>query len=249
MYRALVEPGADGIVELPEEELHHLVRVRRLQPGQSFWGVDGLGKEFRCRLEREGGRWWGSIQEVRIQRQPPLKIILAQSLVKKDRFEWILEKATELGVWEVVPTIAWRTEVKLGGSREGRMMARWNRIMLSAIKQSGQSRLPLLGRPVGLNELLARRTNFPIAIRLDEAGGSHLRDLMAQHESVGEALVLVGPEGGWDDRDREILDRHGVSPAYLGPRILRTETAAIAAISILQFQLGDLCDDAYSVYS
>lgn len=249
MYRALVEPGPSGFVEVSEEEAHHLVRVRRLQPGQNFYGVDGLGNEFRCLLERKGSRWLGRIEEVRIQKQPPLKITLAQSLVKKDRFEWVLEKTTELGVWEVVPMITCRTEVKLAGCREDRMMARWHKIMLSAIKQSGQSRLPLLSRPVELDQVLERGKCSSLVIRLDEAGGIHLRDLVAQHQQAREALVLVGPEGGWDDSDREIFDQSQVPPAHLGPRILRTETAAIVALSILQFELGDLGDGTNSVYS
>ena len=78
--------------------------------------TDGIGTEFRCRLERDQGRWWGKVEEVRTQRQPLLKVTLAQSLVKRDRFEWILEKATELGVWEIVPILTWRTEVRLGVS-------------------------------------------------------------------------------------------------------------------------------------
>ncbi len=249
MYRALVTVDSDRQVELSEEEIHHLVRVRRLQPGQMFLGLDGLGKEFRCRLERDQGRWWGKVETVQTQRQPLLKVTLAQSLVKRDRFEWVLEKATELGVWEVVPIITWRTEVRLGDRREQNNIARWNKIMLGAVKQSGQSRVPHLRHPVTLEEFLAEEPTFSTTFRLDEAGGTCLRDLLAKHRGSQQSLLFVGPEGGWDDRDRAIFDQHRVTPVCLGPRVLRTETAALAALSILQYELGDLCDETGSVHS
>ena len=248
MYRALVQVGDDGQVTLSEEELHHLVRVRRLQPGQLFRGLDGLGKEFRCRLERDQGRWWGKVEEVRTQRQPLLKMTLVQSLVKGDRFEWVLEKATELGVWEVVPIVTWRTEVRLGDRREQNKIARWNKIMLGAVKQSGQSRVPHLRRAVTLEAFLSEETISSTAFRLDEARGTCFRDLLSQHRGSRQSLLFVGPEDGWDDRDRAIFDRHGVTPVCLGPRVLRAETAAVAALSILQYELGDLCDETGSVH-
>lgn len=249
MYRALVKVRSDEQVELSEEEIHHLVRVRRLQPGQMFLGLDGLGKEFRCRLERDQSRWWGQIEAVLTQRQPLLKVTLAQSLVKRDRFEWVLEKATELGVWEVLPIITWRTEVRLGERREQNKIECWNKILLGAVKQSGQSRVPHLRHPVSLEQFLAEETVPSTTFRLDEAGGTCLRDLLAQHRGSQQALLFVGPEGGWDDRDRATFDQYGVTPVCLGPRVLRTETAAVAALSILQYELGDLCDKTGSVHS
>ena len=249
MYRALVQVGDDGQVALSEEEVHHLVRVRRLQPGQMFWGLDGTGQEFRCRLEQDQGRWWGKAEEVRKQRQPLLKMTLAQSLVKRDRFEWILDKATELGVWEIVPIITSRTEVRLGDRREQNKIARWNKIMLGAVKQSGQSRVPLLRRAVPLQEFLSEETISSTSFRLDEAGETCFRDLLSQHGGSRKSLLFVGPEGGWDDQDRTIFDQYSISPVCLGPRILRTETAAVAALSILQYELGDLCDETGSIHS
>ena len=249
MYRALVTVDSNGQVELSEEEIHHLVRVRRLHPGQISLGLDGLGKEFRCSLERDRDRWWGKVEAVLTQRKPLLKMTLAQSLVKRDRFEWVLEKATELGVWEVVPIISRRTEVRLRDRREQNKIARWNKIMLGAVKQSGQSRVPLLRHPVTLEEFLAEEATSSTTFRLDESGGTCLRDLLAQHRGSQQSQLFVGPEGGWDDQDRSIFDQHGIIPVGLGPRVLRTETAAVAALSILQYELGDLCDATGSVHS
>ena len=174
---------------------------------------------------------------------------LAQSLVKGDRFEWVLEKATELGVWEIVPIITSRTEVRLGGRRERNKIARWNKIMVGAVKQSGQSRVPQLRHPVTLEEFLAEETISSTTFRLDEAGGTGLRNLLSEHRGSQQLLLFVGPEGGWDDRDRTTFDQHSVPPVCLGPRVLRTETAALAALSILQYELGDLSDETGSLHS
>ena len=121
--------------------------------------------------------------------------------------------------------------------------------MLGAVKQSGQSRVPRLRRAVTLEEFLSEEKISSAGFRLDEAGGTCFRDLLSQHRGSRQSLLFVGPEGGWDERDRAIFDQHSITPVCLGPRILRTETAAVAALSILQYELGDLCDETGSIHS
>ncbi len=240
MYRALIQIGDQGRVVLPERELHHLIRVRRARVGDRFVGLDGTGRVYLCSLERTQEGWHGTIlKELQEQGKPPLRVTLAQSLIKKDKFEWVLQKATEVGVSEFVPLITARTEILLNPEREERRMKRWRRILLEAIKQCGRAQIPQLANPMGLREFLcASSEEFKLV--LDEKGGLHLKELIEDHRDAVSCLVIVGPEGGWDESDRQLLREQRVPAVNLGTRILRAETAPVTILSILQYELGDL---------
>ena len=240
MARALIHLVENGRVLLPKEELHHLVRVRRLKAGDKFEALDVKeGKVYRCTLSKEGGIWHGLILDtLEVDADPPLKITLAQALIKKDKFEWVIQKATELGVSEIIPILTCRTEIRLDEKREQRKLQRWSKIVAEAVNQCGRSRLPILGSPVSLAALLEERTEG-LWIVLDEATDFPMRQLLAECHSAENCILLVGPEGGWDDRDREILSAEKAHSVSLGPRIMRAETASIAALAVLQYELGD----------
>lgn len=240
MYRALVEGVEGERVVLPPDETHHLVRVRRSKSGDSFIGLDGHGKVYICRLERDREGWFGRIvEESSEHRESPLQILLGQALIKKDKFEWVIQKATELGVSQIIPLITARTEVQLDEPREEKKMKRWRKIVVEAVKQCGRSYIPVLHQPVPLEALLSEQTSS-VVLALDEAKGSSLKDALKSSRPLSNWLLLVGPEGGWDDADREIIRRHNAVQVSLGPRILRTETAAATIISVLQYEFGDL---------
>jgi 16S rRNA (uracil1498-N3)-methyltransferase len=254
VHRVLAERIDDGKAVLSEEESHHLVRVLRLRPGDTFVAHDGKGGVYLCRLrkpeepELDYGRrrarevpvWVGEIVRALPNRtESPLSICLAQSLIKKDKFEWVIQKAVELGVTEIVPLITWRTEVRPDEEGVEHRMRRWRKILVEAFKQSGRSRLPLLNEPVTLEAFLGQ-WQAELRFVLDEQGGTHLRDILRTGKAVTSCLFLIGPEGGWDERDRVVLRSHGVTAVHLGPRVLRTETAPVSVMSILQYELGDL---------
>ena len=240
MYRALIEIDEGGTVLLSEEELHHLVRVRRAKSGHPFVGLDGRGSSFLCALEQSPRGWVGRIvRPLTDPRESPLKVTLGQALIKKDKFEWVVQKAAELGVSEIVPLLTERTELRLEGSRTARRMERWQRILEGTIKQCGRARVPMLSDPVEVTDFLSGNDS-PLKLALDEGQGYSLKEVIEQNGEVSCCAVLVGPEGGWDDRDREILHNRKVVPVHLGPRILRAETAAVTILSILQYELGDL---------
>jgi 16S rRNA (uracil1498-N3)-methyltransferase len=240
MARALIHLVENGRVLLPKEELHHLVRVRRLKAGDKFEALDvEEEKVYRCSLSKEGGSWHGLILDIlEVEADPLLRITLAQALIKKDKFEWVIQKATELGVSEIIPILTCRTEIRLDEKREQRKLQRWSKIVAEAVKQCGRSRLPILGSPVSLATLLKERTEG-LWIVLDEATDVPMRQLLAECHSAENCILLVGPEGGWDDRDREILSAEKSHSVSLGPRIMRAETASIAALAVLQYELGD----------
>lgn len=240
MHRVFVEPKGAKQVRIPEEEQHHLIKVLRAREGEPFIGLEGHGRLFLCRLARSGQHWFGEIiEEIADPRESPLAITLAQSLIKKDKMEWIIQKAVELGVAEIIPMITWRTEVQLRPEAEKKRLDRWNKIVLEAVKQSRRTRIPKLEHPVELSQLFPRAASG-FRLFLDEGGGVELTELINKNREATSCLVLIGPEGGWDEQDRNILEQHRIMPIHLGPRILRTETAAVAVLSILQCELGDL---------
>ena len=227
---------------LPEEEAHHLVQVLRTRSGESFLGLDGLGKTYLCRLKKEREGWLGEVlDEVVEQRESPLRVTLAQSLGKKDKFEWVIQKAVELGVAEVVPLITLRTELRIDPKGEEKKMDRWRKIVTEASKQSRRSRIPALAFPVRLGEFVSQE-HTPFRFFLDEESRERdLRSLIRRHRQVRSCLFFVGPEGGWDDKDRGVFLQHQIPGVSLGPRILRTETVPVSVLAILQYELGDPC--------
>lgn len=239
MHRAYVRVLAEGRVALPEEEIQHLVRVRRCGAGTSFIGLDGRGAAYLCLLRRHEGEWCAEIQEVLPEvRESPLDTTLAQSLVKLDRFEWVLQKATELGVHRLVPIISQRTEIRWSEARGAGRRRRWERILREAAKQCGRTRLPELLEVQLLEEFLAGE-KADLRLALDEQAGRRLREVLSRHSSPRSCAVLVGPEGGWGDRDRALFQQRQVAGVLIGPRILRTETAPVSILSILQYEFGD----------
>ena len=200
-----------------------------------------MGNSFLCRLKKQEHRWFGVILEkFQGKGESPLKITLAQSLIKKERFEWILEKATELGVSKIVPILSQHSIIRWNPDRQERKLFRWKKILVEAMKQCGRSHLPELHRPIPVSDLLSQKRTSSILIRLDEVSGLSLKKIISQSNANASWLLLVGPEGGWDEQDRAIMDTHNVQPIFLGSRILRSETAPLAAIAVLQHELGDI---------
>ena len=160
MRIVFVERIENDLVFLDPQEQHHLTKVLRKQPGYEFVGFDGKGSRYRCLLARDGKSWLGKIIEsLDPDTESYLNLRLAQALIKKDKFEWVLQKTAELGVSRVTPIIRWRTEVDLNDSRAKKRFYRWERIILEAVKQCGRNRVPTLDYPVKLEELLRDQHN------------------------------------------------------------------------------------------
>jgi len=239
--RVIAESVEEGKVILSDEESHHLVRVLRVRPGEKFLAHDGKCQVFLCRLARQPEGWYGEIIEtLASEAESTLSICLAQSLIKKDKFEWVIQKAVELGIHEIVPVTSWRTEVRIEDD-DGldHKMRRWEKIMVEAFKQSGRNVLPKLHRPVSL-EMFLKDWSADLRFVLDEDRGVGLRSLLGESRGVGSCHLIVGPEGGWDDRDRELFNAHSIPAVHLGKRILRAETCPVVVLAIVQYELGDM---------
>ncbi|WP_146910452.1 16S rRNA (uracil(1498)-N(3))-methyltransferase [Arenimonas daejeonensis] len=234
------QPLATGqVIALPEDASTHLLRVLRLAPGDEVVLFNGDGHDYGARLLSAAKR--GAEAEVHSRQdagnESPLHITLAQGIARGEKMDLVLQKATELGVTAFAPVVTERTEVKLDAERAGKRIAHWRGVLAAACGQSGRARLPTLAEPVSLATYAAGET-ADLRLVLDPQGQHRLPDLpLKQGQSVA---LAVGPEGGLSERDLATLRAAGFVGLRLGPRILRTETAGLAAIAALQSIYGDL---------
>ena len=236
-----IELAVGKEVALSEELASHLTRVLRLRSGDSVHLFNGDGHEYSAVLTSlERKRTLARIEaQVTPIAESSLHLTLAQGLCRGEKMDLVLQKATELGVAAIQPLITERTEVRLDAERESRRLLHWRSVLASACEQSGRATLPHLSAPAALVHWLAQRsqsaTPAPLALLLDPEGGVSLRDL----PSVERVLLAVGPEGGFSEAERSLMQRLGFVALRFGPRIMRTETAGLAALAALQSHWGD----------
>ncbi|MCL1569739.1 16S rRNA (uracil(1498)-N(3))-methyltransferase [Xanthomonas nasturtii] len=230
----------DQEVSLPEESANHLLRVLRLREGDTCILFNGDGSDYHARITVAGKREARALVErvEALSNESPLRITLLQGIARGEKMDLVLQKATELGVAAIVPVNAERTEVKLDAARMEKRVAHWRSVVVSACEQSGRARVPTVAAPLGLQEAAQASDLQARRLTLDPQGEHRLSTLSA--DVAQGIIVAIGPEGGWSPRDRTILTEAGFSGLQLGPRILRTETAGLAAIAALQSRFGDL---------
>ncbi|MBB4591952.1 16S rRNA (uracil(1498)-N(3))-methyltransferase [Xanthomonas cannabis] len=230
----------DQEVTLPEESANHLLRVLRLREGDACILFNGDGSDYHARITVAGKREARAMVERAepLANESPLRITLIQGIARGEKMDLILQKATELGVAAIVPVNAERTEVKLDAARLEKRVAHWRSVVVSACEQSGRARVPALAAPTGLQEAAVASDPQALRLNLDPQGEHRLGSLSAGTQR--DVIVAIGPEGGWSPRDRATLADAGFTGLRLGPRILRTETAGLAAIAALQSRFGDL---------
>jgi len=224
-------------VVLAEDAAHYLSRVLRVAIGQQVVVFNGDGFDYSAEIDRLDRGALGIRVQSRLPARPesPLQINLVQAVSRGERMDLTLQKATELGVAGVQPLFSARTEVRLKGEKLLRRMEHWQKIVISACEQSGRARLPVLHAPAELEEWARAASATRRIVCLPGADRS-----LASMVDQSAVELLVGPEGGFDDHELDVLAQQGVVAAGLGPRILRTETAGAVAISILQALAGDL---------
>lgn len=231
--------SAGGHYTLTGDRHHHVARVLRLKAGAALTVFDGNGGEYSAVIEdvqrASTSLATGEFRDV--ERESPLRIRLAQGIGRGERTDFAIQKAVELGVASIVPLLTTRGVVRLDAQRAERRHAHWQSIVVHACQQCGRNRLPPVHPVVAFEEWLRDGRDDGLDVMLDPAAERSLEEI--GYES-GVITVLVGPEGGLDDRERDRAHAAGFRGARLGPRVLRTETAAIAAISAIQSLWGDL---------
>jgi 16S rRNA (uracil1498-N3)-methyltransferase len=228
--RFFVDALRNGIAELAGEEARHLSRVLRVEPGQLFEITDNQAAYLAEIAEARGERVVFRVVEPISSPETPARITLLAALFKFDRFEWMVEKATELGVERIVPVEATRTEKGLFEASHKRA-ERWRRIVREASQQSRRTRMPSIEESVRFGRAVEEPADFRYF--LDEGEASPLLAALPRARAAASVAVLAGPEGGWTEAERECARKGGWIPVSLGPRILRAETAAAAALAIL----------------
>jgi len=215
----------------------HITRVLRLRPGDALTLFNGHGGEYAASLaEARGGRLSVAVGEAQpIERESALGLTLAQGVSRGERMDLVVQKATELGVGGIAPVFTERSVVRLSAPQAARKLEHWRAIAVGACEQSGRNRLPQLSAPVPLADFL-KATTPGTRLLLSPAGAVRIQDLPRPAAAV---TVLIGPEGGLTEAERAAAVVAGFTPVRLGPRVLRTETAAIAALSVLQSAFGD----------
>ncbi|HEY7544109.1 MAG TPA: RsmE family RNA methyltransferase, partial [Blastocatellia bacterium] len=165
-------------------------------------------------------------------------ITLAQSLAKGEKFDFIVQKATELGASRIVPLVTDNTDVKLREESAAKRMERWSRISMESLKQCGRRKLVEIRLPIALEEFL--KSSDALMIIFNERGGRAIGEALADASDYSSVAALIGPEGGWSEAELKLMAECKCRFVTLGPRVLRTETAAIVALALIQHAIGDL---------
>lgn len=228
-------------VVLTADAFQHTIKVLRLKAADPIELFCGDGNNYAAKLIDVSKRQASvAIEAVEGNAsESPLSIHLGQVISRGDRMDFALQKSVELGVSQITPLFSQRCGVKLSGERLTKKQAHWQKIVVSACEQCGRSRVPTVNLAQSLDDFVAANDS-QLKLTLDPMAQVPLAELAKQSASNHNVALLIGPEGGFTDAEVTQATEHDFKPIRLGPRILRTETAALTALSVIQYQLGDL---------
>ncbi len=232
-------PGAQ--VNLPEQAAHHAMKVLRMKTGDAVILFDGHGGEWQAEIVGAAGTARVALREF-IDRncESPLQVTLVQALPSGDKMDWVVEKCVELGVAHIQPIAAKRSVIRLPAERMARRVTHWNAIASAACEQCGRNRVPLVAPVLDLSQYLAgTRVQNGVRLLLAPEGETELRAPTLPVSLENAAIVMIGPEGGWEEGEVLAARAAGFRTLKLGPRVLRTETAGAAVLAALQAIWGD----------
>ncbi|MDD4169730.1 MAG: 16S rRNA (uracil(1498)-N(3))-methyltransferase [Desulfotomaculaceae bacterium] len=233
----------DNRVSLNGPDVIHITKVLRLRPGENLICMDGRGKSYLVEIEKF---FMGEVictvqKEIPAPAASPLRVTLVQGIPKGDKMDLIIQKGTELGVNLVIPLLCERTVVKLDEAKTLMRLKRWQRIALEAAKQCRRIDVPEICRPKGWEQVWTTLSPGAATLILwEEEVEYSFKEFFRQHPELKAINIFIGPEGGFTREEVERTRFHGVRPVTLGPRILRTETAGLAVLALVQYQWGDL---------
>ncbi|MFZ2542373.1 MAG: 16S rRNA (uracil(1498)-N(3))-methyltransferase [Gallionella sp.] len=228
-----------GSFDLPQAVAHHAIRVLRLREGDTVGIFDGIGNECRGLIAEISGKRVvvGNITTTSTNRESPLQVELAQALSSSEKMDWVIQKATELGVTEIQPLDTERSVAKLTAERTTKRLEHWQQVAISACEQCGRNILPKIHAPLDIMVWLQQAKELPITkfILLQEGSTS----LPTQTRPKGKVVLLIGAEGGFSQAEGDAALQCGFASIRMGARVLRTETAAVAGLAALQTLWGD----------
>jgi 16S rRNA (uracil1498-N3)-methyltransferase len=232
----------DELLKIEGEEVKHIRKVLRLKAGDKIVVFNGLGKEYEGTiLEEKPSSVLVKVQNIFFpQKDSPLEVTLAQSLLKGERMDFLIQKATELGVKEIIPFFSSRSVPLLETSRRLQRHRRWERIAVEASKQCGRGVVPKIESLKDYSEMLQIASPDGLRLILWERDGIKLKEVLETSEGRVKIFFVVGPEGGFSQEEVGEAEKSGFTPVILGRRVLRAETASLCLLSILQYQRGDI---------
>jgi len=231
-----------GLLKVDGSEVRHIRRVLRLKVGDRLVLFDGSAKEYEGIIVEESP----SSVVIKVQgifspsKESPLEITLAQSLLKGEKMEYLIQKATELGIKKIIPFFSSRSVPLLDKSKKLRRYHRWEKIAIEACKQCGRITVPKVEPLQNYSEMLGMASSEALRLILWEKEGQGLKEILKESKERTKIFFVVGPEGGMSDEEVEEARRAGFIPINLGKRVLRSETASVCLLSILQYERGDL---------
>jgi 16S rRNA (uracil1498-N3)-methyltransferase len=231
-----------GMLRVEGNEVKHIRRVLRLKAGDEIIVFDSLGKEYEGTIiEETTSSVVIKIQNIFLsKRDSPLDVTLAQSLLKGEKMDYLIQKATELGVKEIVPFFSSRSVPLLEKSGRLKRHHRWGRIAIEASKQCGRGVVPKIEPLQDYSEMLQIASPGSLRLILWEREGGKLKEVLERSKEKTRIFFIIGPEGGFSQEEIEEAKRAGFIPVTLGRRILRAETASLCLLSILQYEQGDI---------
>ena len=242
MHSFFIEAPSNDVAALPPEEARHALKVLRLRPGDEVCALDGAGRRWRGQIgETSGNRVSVNLLEPLPDNEAPVRVTVYEGLPKADKLDFIAQKLTELGASALVPLRMDRCVVKLDGRDGEKRRERLDRIAREAAKQCGRG-LPLcVSVPMDWNDALRAMAGHDLLlIPWEEAGGTRMKDVCAMKPGARDIGIVIGPEGGIAPAEVEAMVAAGGRTVTLGPRILRTETAAVVAAALAMQLWGDL---------
>lgn len=245
MHRFFVSPDHIGrhFVRFDDDQAHQMRRVLRLRPGDHVVVLDGSGLQYEVTLEEiTQARATGRLSPpVAAAGEPAVRLTLYQTLVRRERFEWVLQKGTEIGVAAFVPVITRRSLVRDAEDIGPEKLGRWRRIIREAAEQSGRGLLPGLSGPVAFDETAGGLSGDDVTLIAWEGETRRvIGEALAGHSAPRQVALFIGPEGGFDEEEVRLAETWGAIPVSLGRRILRAETAAVVGAALVLHHVGDL---------
>lgn len=244
MYQFFIESTQvnGDIVRIVGEDVNHIKNVLRMREGEDIYVVDALeDKRYLCEIKEllEDTISCQVLSDEIESTELPAKIYLFQGLPKADKMELIIQKATELGVYQIIPVNMKRCVVKLEAKKIESKIARWQAIAQAAAKQSKRTIVPTIEKPISYVEAIQRMADMDIKLLPYECaeGMKRTKELIEQSKAGDEIGIIIGPEGGFEDKEVELAFSKGVEPITLGRRILRTETAGFTTLAYLVYHL------------
>lgn len=228
--------AADSLIDLSDSVVQHVCKALRMRTGDNLVLFNGDGNNYRAQL--------GSVEKRRAQAriievqdagsESSLQVRIGQSLSRGERMDYAVQKATEMGMQQMIPLFSERCEVKLNNERQEKRIRHWQQVAISACEQSGRASVPEIAAPQTLEQWIQ---NEDADLKL--VMHHHTAQPLEQIEQPESVALLIGPEGGLTEREVELALENGFKPVALGPRVMRTETAPVAALALLQYLWGD----------